>query len=252
MITIPDQDCAVTYEWRTCSSYCRNTIQKQNEWKAFAMIFPILGSFGAGVQAHSQKFWFVEIPGKIPENLGTFPEYPGKIPKYLGKKCRPTLFDFKKWCPTFAEKLWRPFFVEGHTEKGLQNLCGRKCVDKSLQRFRQVRGNSYKNPSHPQKFAFYYATPMLRWIISWKTISYLHNKFTLGLAYCYKLYLTPLLKVKFSIKCLTAFHIFRYWAADVKKKTWIPIGQDMKIKLWDCSTEAAGWTPKSIVNGPTS
>jgi len=31
-----------------------------------------------GVQRHPQKFWFVEIPGKILENLGKIPENPGK------------------------------------------------------------------------------------------------------------------------------------------------------------------------------
>jgi len=46
----------------------------------------------AGVQAHPQKFCFVENPGKIPENVGKksenfgkIPENPNKIPKYLGK-----------------------------------------------------------------------------------------------------------------------------------------------------------------------
>jgi len=71
-----------------------------------------------GVQAHPQKFWFVENAGKIPVNLGIFPENlgkilenPGKILEYLdkidenpGENGVPTLFDFKKWRSAFAEK----------------------------------------------------------------------------------------------------------------------------------------------------
>ena len=60
-----------------------------------------------GVKAHPQKLWFVENPGKIPENLSKIPEHP-KIPRpnpwNSGQKCRPTLLDFKQWHPVFAEK----------------------------------------------------------------------------------------------------------------------------------------------------
>jgi len=46
-----------------------------------------------------------------------------------------------------------PFFG-GHTKKDLHDLCGRKFVDKSrTTTFRQVWGNTGKNPLHPQKFA---------------------------------------------------------------------------------------------------
>jgi len=43
------------------------------------------GGGGVGVQAHPRKLWFVENPGKIPENLRKIPEKPGKIPKNLEK-----------------------------------------------------------------------------------------------------------------------------------------------------------------------
>ena len=45
-----------------------------------------------------------------------------------GQKCRQTLLDFKKWCPTFAEKHMNPFF-RGHTQKRV--LYGRKFIGKS-------------------------------------------------------------------------------------------------------------------------
>jgi len=38
-----------------------------------------------GVQAHPQKFWFVENLGKIPKNLGKTSKNPGEIPENLGK-----------------------------------------------------------------------------------------------------------------------------------------------------------------------
>jgi len=70
-----------------------------------------------GVEAHIQKVWFVENPGKIPKNVAKISENlvkilknQGKLPKYLGKtpddpgKMGATLVDFKKWGPTFVEK----------------------------------------------------------------------------------------------------------------------------------------------------
>jgi len=38
-----------------------------------------------GVQAHPQKFWFDENPGKICKNLGKMCENLCKIPEHLGK-----------------------------------------------------------------------------------------------------------------------------------------------------------------------
>jgi len=61
---------------------------------------------------------------------------------------------WKKWCPTFGEKHMKSPFFEGHTKKGLYNLCGRKFVGKS--RTKTFRASLGKNPSHPQKFACSY------------------------------------------------------------------------------------------------
>jgi len=38
-----------------------------------------------GMQAHTQKLWFVKNPGKIPENLGKIPKHLVKIPENPGK-----------------------------------------------------------------------------------------------------------------------------------------------------------------------
>ena len=70
-----------------------------------------------------------------------------------GQKWRPTLFEFKKWCPTCAEKHMNPFLEA--TPKRV--LYGRKFVSKSHTKlFGQVWGTSGKNPSHAQKFACSY------------------------------------------------------------------------------------------------
>ena len=45
-----------------------------------------------------------------------------------GQKCHPTLFDFKQWCPTFAEKHMNPVFGD-HTQKRVLN--GRKFIGES-------------------------------------------------------------------------------------------------------------------------
>jgi len=74
-----------------------------------------------------------------------------------GQKWRSTLFDFKKWCPTFAEKHNLRPILEATPKTDLHVLCGRKSWAKAAQKlFRKVCGNSGKNPSHPQKFACSY------------------------------------------------------------------------------------------------
>jgi len=54
-----------------------------------------------GVQAHPQKFWFVQNFGKTPENLGKASENLGKIPENLGLN---SWKSGQKWSPTFAEE----------------------------------------------------------------------------------------------------------------------------------------------------
>ena len=72
-----------------------------------------------GVQAHPQKFWFVENPGKIRENLVNIPENPNKIPKYLGKI--PENLG-KNGAPVLQKNKWRPFIWRSHHENGRQKL----------------------------------------------------------------------------------------------------------------------------------
>jgi len=77
------------------------------------------------VQAHAQKFWFVENPGKIPEKLGT--------------RC-------KKICVWPPKKTFM-FFVRVHERKFVR---GSFAAQKF---FGQVWGSFGENPSHPQTFA---------------------------------------------------------------------------------------------------
>jgi len=60
------------------------------------------------VQAHPQKFRFVENPGKIPEHLGkiheivrTIPENPGKLPENTGNNGAQRCLILKNWRPTW-------------------------------------------------------------------------------------------------------------------------------------------------------
>jgi len=72
-----------------------------------------------GVQAHPQKFWFVENPGKILENFGNIPENPNKIPKYLGQI--PENLG-KNGAPVLQKNKWRPFIWMSHHKNGRQKL----------------------------------------------------------------------------------------------------------------------------------
>jgi len=89
-----------------------------------------------GVQAHPQKFWFVQNLGKIPEtfgkiseNLGKIPENPNKIPKYLGKIPENLGKNGTQRCLTskngdqsLQKSRWRPFFG-GHSTKMVGKSC---------------------------------------------------------------------------------------------------------------------------------
>jgi len=71
------------------------------------------------------------------------------------QKCRSTLFDFKKWRPTFAEKHNLRPILEVTPKTNLHVLCGRKLWAKGTQKL------VGKNLSHPQKFACSYTYELL-------------------------------------------------------------------------------------------
>ena len=103
---------------------------------------PVVQEAGVqGVQAHPQKFWFVENLGIISENPNKTLKYQCKIPENLGKNSAQGL----------QENKWRPFFG-GHTKK--------QSTKDEKQLFRQVWENLGKNALHPQKLAcsFTYGT----------------------------------------------------------------------------------------------
>jgi len=70
-----------------------------------------------------------------------------------GQKCHATLFNFKKWCPTFAEKHMNPF-LEVTPKKVF--FMGENLLAKVTKNFRQVWGASGNNPSRAQKFSCFY------------------------------------------------------------------------------------------------
>jgi len=77
-----------------------------------------------GVQAYHEKFWLVENPDKIPENLvKSLKIWEKWRPKSL-QKWRPKLSDFKKWRPKLAEKHMKTCFLEPTPKKVFEIIVG--------------------------------------------------------------------------------------------------------------------------------
>jgi len=74
------------------------------------------------VQAHPQKFWFVENQGKIPENLNKIPKYLGKIPENLGKNGTQRCLTSKTVAQGLQINKRKPFFG-GHATKTVGKSC---------------------------------------------------------------------------------------------------------------------------------
>jgi len=83
-----------------------------------------------GVQAHPQKFCFVENLDKIPENLGKTSENLGKIPEYLGKNGAQRCWTSKNGAQRLHKNTIKTIFLEVTPKTGLHILCGRKFVGK--------------------------------------------------------------------------------------------------------------------------
>jgi len=62
------------------------------------------------VQAHPQKFRFVDNPGKIPENLGKIFKYLGTIAENLGKNGTHRCLTSKNGARYFQKKQIKTFF----------------------------------------------------------------------------------------------------------------------------------------------
>jgi len=107
---------------------CWTSINKKN-WQLSCVLY-VQWCRRQRVQAHPQKFWFVENPGKIPENLGNIPENPKKIPKYLGKIPENLGKNGAQRCLTSTNGVpvlqksskWRPFIWRSHHKNGRQKL----------------------------------------------------------------------------------------------------------------------------------
>ena len=73
-----------------------------------------------------QKFWFVENPGKTPENLGRNPW------KFRQKWCPNVVWKLR---PTFAEKKMKILFWKSHQKRSSWSFCGKICRQKSHKNF---------------------------------------------------------------------------------------------------------------------
>jgi len=95
-----------------------------------------------GVQAHPQKFWFGENPGKIHGNLGKISENL----QYLGKNGAQHDLIWKNGAQRLQNHMKTSFF-EGHLERSSAwEMFAQKVVQKF---FGQDWGNPGKNLSHP-------------------------------------------------------------------------------------------------------
>jgi len=113
------------------------------------------------MQAHPQKFRFVENPDKIPQNvvknsedLSKIPENPNKIPKYLDKipenlgEIAPNVVWLQKMWSKVCRKTSKDHFWGVTPQKRSANV--------ARQLFWQDWENLGKNPLHPREFAFSY------------------------------------------------------------------------------------------------
>ena len=123
-----------------------------------------------GVQAHPQKFWFVENPGKIRENLCKIYETVRKILENLSNnlkmlaKMAPNVVCFWKMGTKGMQNHTKALF-DGHPEGKCSWSVWKEIFTQGVARklFGQVWGNSGKNLSHPQTFACYY-TYLCMWV----------------------------------------------------------------------------------------
>jgi len=120
--------------------------RKMGAGRIFSRQLPKVGFPGAVVHEVGVQGW-----KRTPKSFDLLNS--GKHPWKSGKKWRPTLFEFKKYCPTFAEKHMNHFLEV--TPKRVLN--GGNFESKSHTKlFGQVWGTSGKNPSHGPKFACSY------------------------------------------------------------------------------------------------
>ena len=102
------------------------------------------------MQAHPQKFWFVDNPGKIREILGKICETVHKIPEILGKLSENTDKNENKRC-----LFWKIGAQRGeiHMKTFLYDLCGRKYQlqefpENFLGKFGDIRAKIFRTPKH--------------------------------------------------------------------------------------------------------
>jgi len=117
-----------------------------------AMVSTSVGGGGAGVQENPLKFWFVESPGKIYENVCKIPENLAKLSENMARIGTQCCLILIKLRPTWD--MGRITNVKNFFWRSSQTWCVweeilRQRVAWKL--FGQVWGNSGKNLSHPKK-----------------------------------------------------------------------------------------------------
>ena len=77
----------------------------------------MISGVGEGVQAHPEKFWFLENPGQIPENPDKIPKHLGKIPEKPSKTGAQPCLTSKNGAQRLQKNKWRPFLQRSHHKK---------------------------------------------------------------------------------------------------------------------------------------
>jgi len=133
----------IDYDNITIWMFWCSSITKLNEYRSMLLSSLTVVQEGGvqGVQAHSQKLWFIENPGKFPEKSSKISENLGKISSNLGKNGAQCLTS-KNAAQRLQKNKWRPFF--GGRTKIRSTKVARQC-------FGQVWEHLGKNFLHPPK-----------------------------------------------------------------------------------------------------
>ena len=122
MPTVPARELTRSRYVTSARLACKQTELQTRSTEQRLLVVRIIGVGGG-----ARKFWFCWKSGQNPWKSGQNPWKSLKI----WTKWRPTLFEFKKWCPTFAEWHMKSPFFEGHTEKILMIFVGENLWAKS-------------------------------------------------------------------------------------------------------------------------
>ena len=100
-----------------------------------------------GVQAHPQKFWFGENPGKIHGNLGKTSEIFN-----IWAKMAPNMICFGKMVHNVCRIIWRPLFLKVISKEVLLEKCSHKKWSRSFSgKIGEIRAKIFRTHRRSQE-----------------------------------------------------------------------------------------------------